>query len=260
VPEAAAAPAAATGQDRPPAAASGSTTVTPFPAARAGRRRSLAPLSAAAAVLVVATAAVVGLGQLGSGGSSVDSATSAPAGGEAGPTADFGALARNETGTDYAADGALAAALPALVDGSAAPQPVPAAAPRQEAQTESSSPELADQPVSGAPGPSAPQDAPGGAAGGADLNGLGAARAGSPELDRLRTPEGLASCLAALLPPEEPDLRPLAVDYAAYAGRPALVVLLPATGGVPKVDVFVVGAGCTTGDDQTLFFGRFDAP
>jgi hypothetical protein len=81
-----------------------------------------------------------------------------------------------------------------------------------------------------------------------------------PALDRLRTPEGLASCLTAVLPPEDPAVRPLAVDYAVYQAQPALVVVLPAAGTPDKVDVFVVGADCAVGNDATLFFTRLDRP
>lgn len=87
------------------------------------------------------------------------------------------------------------------------------------------------------------------------------ARAASPApgpLAGLHTAAQLRSCLSAVLPPGG-AAQPLALDYAAYAGQPALVVVLPAsTAG--KVDVFVVGAGCRTGDDQTLFFTRLDRP
>ena len=47
----------------------------------------------------------------------------------------------------------------------------------------------------------------------------------------LRTPEGLASCLAALTDPAASTASslPLALDYASFSGKPALVVVLPAT-------------------------------
>jgi hypothetical protein len=72
-------------------------------------------------------------------------------------------------------------------------------------------------------------------------------------LDRLRTTAGLADCLLALLPPEDPSVRPLALDYAAFRGRPALVVVLPGA-DADKVDVFVVGPGCSRANDSTLFY------
>ncbi|MGI8537022.1 MAG: hypothetical protein ACR2K2_11105 [Mycobacteriales bacterium] len=85
-------------------------------------------------------------------------------------------------------------------------------------------------------------------------------RAGTSDpLGRLRDPAALASCLAALLIPQEPDVRPLALDYASYNGAPALAVLLPDPDPA-KVSVFVVGPGCAQADDRTLFFTRLDKP
>ncbi len=78
-------------------------------------------------------------------------------------------------------------------------------------------------------------------------------------LDALRTPEGLQDCLSSVLPPDEPGLLPLAVDYASYDGRPALAVVLPDP-DPSQVSVFVVGAGCSAEDDQTLFFLRAPRP
>ena len=77
-------------------------------------------------------------------------------------------------------------------------------------------------------------------------------------LTRLRAPDALADCLAALTGPGV-DTTPLALDYAAFEGRPALVVVLPSR-QPDRVDVFAVGAGCRQGDDQTLFFTRLDRP
>lgn len=97
------------------------------------------------------------------------------------------------------------------------------------------------------------------------LPGVLAGQAGSalpeqtPGLERLREPAALADCLRALLPPEDPGARPLALDYAAYAGAPALLVVLPASDPA-KLDAFVVGAACSATNDATLFFGRFDRP
>lgn len=77
-------------------------------------------------------------------------------------------------------------------------------------------------------------------------------------LARLRTDEGLASCLAGVLPPDGDDL-PLAVDYAAFEGRPAIVVLLP-TSRAGTVDAYVLGAGCSQADAQLLYFTRVKTP
>ena len=86
----------------------------------------------------------------------------------------------------------------------------------------------------------------------------GEGAAGDP-LARLRQPEALASCLVALLPPEEPDLRPLALDYARYAGAPALAVVLPDPDPT-KVSIFVVGPDCAATADDLKFFTRLARP
>ncbi len=78
-------------------------------------------------------------------------------------------------------------------------------------------------------------------------------------LARLRDPAGLASCLVALLPPEDPDVRPLALDYASYEGTPALAVVLPDP-DPGKVGIYVVGPGCSQSADSLVFFSRLDRP
>jgi len=83
---------------------------------------------------------------------------------------------------------------------------------------------------------------------------LEASAAPMTALARLRTPAGLASCLASLTSPDVPGV-PLAIDYAAYAGQPALVAVLPST-RTGKVDVFVLGADCSATDAKVLYFAR----
>lgn len=78
-------------------------------------------------------------------------------------------------------------------------------------------------------------------------------------LAALRTTEGLSACLRSVLPPDQPGLVPLAVDYASYAGQPALAVVLPDPDPA-QVSVFVVGAGCNAETDDTLFFLRAPRP
>ncbi|MCU1591491.1 MAG: hypothetical protein JWP11_2747, partial [Frankiales bacterium] len=78
-------------------------------------------------------------------------------------------------------------------------------------------------------------------------------------LARLRSNAGLAECLLALLPPDDPSVKPLALDYGSYKGTPAMVVVLP--GSAPrKLDVFVVGPGCSRANDSTLFYTSVDKP
>jgi hypothetical protein len=74
----------------------------------------------------------------------------------------------------------------------------------------------------------------------------------------LRDQKTLASCLAGLTDPTDATL-PLALDYASFDGQPALVVVYP-TSKPTKVDVFVVGAGCTQADSKLLFFTRLTKP
>lgn len=196
-------------------------SVTALPAGGVARRRSWLP-AAAAAVLVVSGA---GLGfsllQGGAGDQNADTASSAT-GAEAG-AADLG-VPLSASGADWSAADVASTALPQVLSGQAPPV------------------ELQEQ--SSASGGTSNDDA-----GPLAEDGLAA----------LRTPEGLSACLRSLLPPDEPDLVPLAVDYAAYAGQPALAVVLPDPDPT-QVSVFVVGAGCSAGDDGTLFFLRAPRP
>ena len=206
----------------PPAAPSG--TVVPLASPRQRRTASWLPaLGGLAAAAVLVTGGLL----LATGGSdrSSDDSTAAVAG----RSSD---LATSETGTDYAPDGAaLKAALPGLLSGTALTKAVPeadqsTATPRNGAGT-NSVPLNAQVP---------PPDA----------------------LAALRDPDRLAACLAGLSDPGRQDL-PLALDYARFQGKPALVVVLPAV-KADKVDVFVVGAGCDAKDQQLLFFTRLDKP
>lgn len=194
-------------------------SVTALPTARGPRRRSWLP--AAAAVVVLASGAGLGLALLGDGlgGSDADTA-STTAGALAEDDAAGVDLLLTASGTDWADPAAGTTALPRVLSG---------AADRFLLQ-----------------GPAPASDAESGVA-------------SVDELEVLRTPEGLAACLSAVLPPDEPDLVPLAVDYASYAGEPALAVVLPDPDPT-QVSVFVVGAGCSAAGDQTLFFLRAPRP
>ncbi len=205
--------------ERPLQPAAGGATVTPL----APRRRQWVPAVAASAVLVLGAVAGYALLHDGVGGSSADTAASSTEAGAGRSAVD--ALPRSESGTDYGDDAAVKATLPGVLAGTAA---FAAALPA---------------PVAG----TAAQDATTSAAAAVD------------PLQRLREPAGLASCLAALLPPEEPDVRPLALDYATFGGQPALAVVLPDPDPA-KLSVFVVGPGCSQVDDSTLRFVRVDRP
>jgi hypothetical protein len=208
---------------------SGDATVTTLPAAARGPapRGHTRWLGAAAAVAVLLAGAGYGVSRLGDGGS----ATSTSAAGSADKAAGVPGLhlVRNSTGNDYTGRDTLAAAVPGLLAGARVAADLSA--------------------------PTAP-------AGHAAPNAAGTKPQTQLALDplaRLRTDTGLADCLLALLPPDDPSVRPLALDYAQYKGKPALVVVLP--GGVKgKLDVFVVGPGCSRANDSTLFYTSVDRP
>lgn len=265
-----------------------SGTVTPFPTAQPRRP---VWLPAVAAGLVLLAGAGVGAAVLTGGvGSSEQNATAAGADESAAESLTAAGLPTSSTGADYGVqDGALAAALPALLTGDAPPlsgassgefssrpdaasEPLPAPAPASppsaapdgsstgESGTEESGTEDSTERF-GSGGSGTEESGP--QAPGADQLGPVEDSAGSTAEDPLaplRAPDGLASCLAALLPPDDDTVRPLALDYAAYAGQPALVVVLPAGGAPDKLDLFVVGAGCSQDNDSTLFFTRLDRP
>lgn len=194
-------------------------SVTALPAARDRQRRSWLP--AAAAAVLLASGAGLGVALLGDGLGGSDSDDTATT---AGPLAEGDAagpdLLLTASGADWADPAAGTTALPRVLSGAVdriAPQgPAPAG------DTESGVQSV-------------------------------------DELEVLRTPEGLAGCLSAVLPPDEPGLVPLAVDYASYDGQPALAVVLPDPDPA-QVSVFVVGAGCSAEDDRTLFFLRAPRP
>jgi hypothetical protein len=86
----------------------------------------------------------------------------------------------------------------------------------------------------------------------------GVAPAAPDPLARLRTPTGLNSCLASLTDPADTST-PLALDYATYKGTPALVVVLPSA-KPSKLDIWVVGAGCTQLESNLLLYVKADRP
>ena len=136
---------------------------------------------------------------------------------------------RNDTGNAYTGRTDLAAAVPGLLTGNAADSARMAAAPN----------------------PNAPLSGAGGAV---------SSEADSVDpLARLRGDAALADCLAALLPPEDPSVQPLALDFGTFKGAPAMVAVLPgAVSG--KLDVYVVGPGCARADAAVLFYASVDAP
>ena len=195
-------------------------SVTALPAAGGARRRSWLPAAAAAVLLVSGAGLGFSLLQGGADEQNADTASSA-AGAESG-AADLG-IPLSASGADWSAADVASTVLPQVLSGQAPPV---------ELDEQSSASGDTDDDVS-------PLAADG--------------------LAALRTPDGLSACLQSLLPPDEPDLVPLAVDYASYAGQPALAVVLPDPDPT-QVSVFVVGADCSAEDDRTLFFLRAPRP
>ena len=209
----------------PAAPAAVGASVTALPAARARSRRTWLP--AAAAAVLLASGAGLGVALFGDGigggigGGSTDSAAT-PADALAERGAARPDLLLTESGADWSDPAAGTTALPRVLSGAADRVALQGPASASGSDTESGA-----QSVDG--------------------------------LEVLRTPEGLAACLASLLPQDEPDLVPLAVDYASYAGEPALAVVLPDPDPA-QVSIFVVGAGCSARGDSTLFFLRAPRP
>lgn len=217
------------------------SSVTALPARRA--RRNWLP-AAAAAVLVVSGAGL-GYSLLEGGGSGGNDSLTAAAGDSAAESA-AESLVLNASGTDYADPAAVDGALRRVLDGTAGDLtfareagPDAAASSEDSDAGEFTSESQNEDSAATEPAPATALAADG--------------------LARLRTTDGLADCLTALLPPDEPDVRPLALDYALYEGQPALAVLLPDPDPA-KIALYVVGAGCTQDNDSLLQFLRVDSP
>lgn len=201
-------------------------SVTTLPGPRHQQRRWLLPV-AAAAVLVLGGIGygVTALRPTGTSSTASAAKAAAPAAGRP--------FVSNDSGADYSGRDSLAAAVPRLLTGAPA---AAGAESNQDSRLSAAAPPAAAAPLRS----------------GADV-------APADPLARLRTDPGRAECLAALLPPDDPSVQPLALDYARFRGVPALVVVLP--GSVAhKLDVFVVGAGCARSADGTLFYASVDAP
>jgi hypothetical protein len=76
------------------------------------------------------------------------------------------------------------------------------------------------------------------------------------EFGRLRgNTLALFDCISALTGSPAQTI-PLAVDYADFNGKPAVVIVLPTPNNPTRADVWVVGPGCSAKDDQTRYFLR----
>lgn len=210
-----------------------------------GRRRPLR-MAPVAAGLALFAGALLGYTLLAPG--STGPAATGVAAPAATDTGDALATRTLASGLDYADSAAVDRALPAVLDGTAVPG--------------------TGVPGPGVPGPGGPRREAGGPAG-EDQAGPGPGRAVPPDpLDRLRDPAALADCLAAALGPGRGPTpgaaapagrRPLALDYASYAGAPALAVVLADT-DPRRVTVLVVGPACTRTDDDRRSLTRLARP
>jgi hypothetical protein len=203
-------------------------SVTALPAV-AQRHRTWLPAAAAAVLLV--SGAGLGWSLLSSTGGSDTSDTA----GSTGPEVVVAA-----SGTDYADPAAVAAALPRVLTSDEVRTYAGGNGGSAARSNEDSA--LAEaQPDAEAQGPAATMLI-------------------ADPLERLRTPDGLASCLAGLqATPDEAPIEPLAVDFATYEGAPALAVVL-LDPDPDKLSVFVVGPQCAQADAQLLHFVRVDRP
>lgn len=223
-----------------PLTAQPSSTVTPLPSAAPQRRW----LPAAAAAVLLVSGAGIGYAVLDRPGG----------GGEDSSAAAQDALVLNASGTDYGDEAAVAGVLPAVLGGTAGTVDRYTAQAAPEARTTTDGTSSEDTAAGSSGGTSQAQED-------AALTAQAPAAGALPAdpLERLRTPDGLAGCLAALVPPEEPDLQPLALDYAQFQGAPALAVVLPDPDPA-KVSIYVVGPACAQGNEDLRTFLRVDAP
>lgn len=204
------------------------------------RRRAPAwlPAAAAAVALVVAGGSVLGVLQgRGPQSGTTDASSESAAGGQAAPEgmADLPALSQ-VSGVDYADEAQRDAGLTSLLAAADTAVPEPEVAVPSSARSGS---------AATAPPPPAPA--------------LGAGPVADPVLDRLRDPSALAQCLAALRRDGAPAAAPLALDYAAYGGVPALAVVSPDPDPAFVV-LTVVGPGCSAADPDTRLRTRVARP
>lgn len=200
--------------------------------------RTWVPAVAASAVLMVG--GLLGWQLLsGSGATPTNSPSGAAAGQDAGPVT-------ANSGTNYSDPVAVKANLAGVLTG---------------AQADMFALNAPMPPALGAPEPGAAKGVapPDSSATGSNPADSGATALSADPLALLREPAGLASCLSTLLTPGQPEDRPVALDYASYAGEPALAVLLPDPDPA-KLSVFVVGSTCSGSEPDLLFFFRIDKP
>jgi hypothetical protein len=71
-------------------------------------------------------------------------------------------------------------------------------------------------------------------------------------------PQAREACIAYLA--QESGVSPAAIDVGTFEGGPALMVVLPTLDTPGKVDVFIIGATCTSTNADVKYFTRIDIP
>lgn len=152
---------------------------------------------------------------------------------------------------DEASDAAAATASAGASAAAAAPTPAAAGSPRKSSPTAADSAPSAAAELQASALPVAPPATP------PATPSVISAAAPPADLSALRSdPARLTRCIQSVT---EGLTEPLAIDFAAFEGRPALAIVLPTkTPGV--TDVFVVGGECGAGADATvLHYARVSA-
>ena len=224
------APTAASGDDGEQGAGAWTAPVTVLPARSTSARRGpsmrvfqvVGGLAAAALVVVGAVNVLGGIGSTGSSTSTSTGAASSSAGSVAGAAPEAaGSTVVTASGTAYAKS-TLATQVLALTAAARTPAKLSTA----DAAT---------------PAPSAPSAAQG------TQSTVGATTSGSTAyrsaMQSLQAPGAAAACVNALTAGETSDA--LAIDAGTFAGKPALVVVVPTQGDPSTLDVFVVPLDCS---------------
>ena len=232
-------------------AADPGATVTPLAPARLRRRW----LPAAAAAVLAVSGAGLGYTVLSGSGGADSADTSTAAGAEAdGRNEAQGAPVVGSSGIDWADPAAVDAALPQVLGVSTG----------SSVSTDSGAVQAPAAPLTAdAPAATTMQEGAAPGSGGSRTAPLppGVALSSADPLAALRTPEGLASCVRALLSEQEraSGTQPLALDYASFKGSPALAVVLPDP-DPDTVSAFIVGPGCREGNEDVLGYVRRPRP
>ena len=230
------APSAASADDRARDTSAWTAPVTVLPARSTSARRGpsmrvlqvVGGLAAAALVVVGAVNVLGGIGSSGSSTSTSAGAASSSAGSVAGAAPEAaGGTVVTASGTAYAKS-TLATQVLALTAAARTPAKLSTA----DAAT---------------PAPSAPSAPSASSAAQGTQSTVGATTSGSTAyrsaMQSLQAPGAAAACVNALTAGETSDA--LAIDAGTFAGKPALVVVVPTQGDPSTLDVFVVPLDCS---------------